>query len=118
MAFPNQKIVYIGYREPRSGSHPYTEQSIEAMAQAAKVLSGDRFKVWMYLSKNQDNFRLELSQKAVEKEWGVKKDTFQRAVKDMIDLGYLVEIDKENNEWRFDEVPQVEDKKDNVAWDF
>jgi hypothetical protein len=31
------------------------------MAAAAKKLSGDRFKVWLYLSKNRDDFRLELS---------------------------------------------------------
>ena len=105
MAVPNQKIVYIGNRIPRDNEHPYTEQSIEAMAKASRALSGDRFKVWLYLSKNKDNFRLELSQKAVEKEWGVKKDTFQRAVKDMISLGYLTEIDAERNEWRFDEEP-------------
>lgn len=106
MAVPNQKIVYIGDRLPRDSEHPYSEQSIEAMAAAAKKLSGDRFKVWLYLSKNRDDFRLELSQKAVEHEWGVKKDTFQRAVKDMIDLGYLIEIDSEKNEWKFEEMPE------------
>lgn len=31
------------------------------MAKASRALSGDRFKVWLYLSKNKDNFRLELS---------------------------------------------------------
>jgi hypothetical protein len=45
------------------------------MAHAARELSGDRFKVWMYLSKNRDDFVLELSQKDLLK-WGVKKDTY------------------------------------------
>ena len=111
MATPNQKIIYIGERVPRDASHPYTEQSIEAMRHAANELSGDRFKVWMYLSKNQDNFTLELSQKDMLK-WGVKKDTYQRAVNDLIDLGYLVEIDAEKNEWEFIEYPREIGKKE------
>lgn len=115
MAVPNQKVVYIGERLPRDGEHPYTEQSIEAMAHAAKELNGDRFKVWMYLSKNRDDFRLELSQKAVENEWGVKKDTFQRAIKDMIDLGYLVEIDNERNMWKFEELPEKKPVQTNTV---
>lgn len=116
MAVPNQKIIYIGERLPRDAEHPYTEQNIAAMARASRELGGDRFKVWMYLSKNKDNFRLELSQRAVENEWGVKKDTFQRAVKDMIDLGYLVQIS--GNEWRFEEWPAVPGKLPSHPWDF
>lgn len=125
MASPNQKIVYIGERLPRDTEHPYTEQSIEAMRHAASELSGDRFKVWMYLSKNRDDFTLELSQKDMLK-WGVKKDTYQRAVNDLIDLGYLVEIDKERNEWEFIEYPREKMEKSAVpvvmtndkTWDF
>ena len=126
MASPNQKIVYIGNRVERDATHPYTEQSIEAMAHAARELSGDRFKVWMYLSKNRDDFVLELSQKDLLK-WGVKKDTYQRAVNDLIELGYLVQIDEKKNEWRFEEFPEevkMEEKPAAVAtksdggWDF
>lgn len=127
MASPNQKIIYMGKRIPRDVSHPYTEQSVEAMAHAARELSGDRFKVWMYLSKNRDDFVLELSQKDLLK-WGVKKDTYQRAVNDLIKLGYLVQIDEERNEWRFDEFPEEKkEEEEEVAavavksdggWDF
>lgn len=112
-AAPNQKIVYIGDRMPRDSEHPYTEQSIEAMRHAASELSGDRFKVWMYLSKNRDDFVLELSQKDMLK-WGVKKDTYQRAVNDLIELGYLVEVNAERNEWRFEEYPR-ENKREQVV---
>ena len=117
----------MGERLTRDVSHPYTEQSIEAMAHAARELSGDRFKVWMYLSKNRDDFVLELSQKDLLK-WGVKKDTYQRAVNDLIKLGYLVQIDEERNEWRFDEFPEERKKeeeeiaavavKSDGGWDF
>lgn len=126
MASPNQKIVYIGNRVERDATHPYTEQSIEAMAHAARELSGDRFKVWMYLSKNRDDFVLELSQKDLLK-WGVKKDTYQRAVNDLIELGYLVQINQERNEWKFEEYPEevtLEEKpaavstKTDSGWDF
>ena len=44
--------------------------------------------MWLYLNKNQDNYRLELSQKACE-EWGIKKDSYYDGVRNLIDKGYL-----------------------------
>lgn len=115
MAVPNQKLVSIGSRLPRDNEHPFSEQSVEAMSRAARALQGDRFKVWLYLSKNRDDFKLELSQKAIENEMGVKKDTYHRAITDMIELGYLVPVS--GNEYRFEEWPVDGDTPKN-PWDF
>ena len=46
--------------------------------------------LWLYLDKNADGYRLELSQKACE-EWGIKRDSYYRAVKELQDKGYLQE---------------------------
>lgn len=47
--------------------------------------------------------------------WGVKKDTYQRAVNDLIELGYLVEVNAERNEWRFEEYPRENKREQAVA---
>jgi hypothetical protein len=44
--------------------------------------------MWLYINKNQDNYRLELSQKACE-EWGIKEDSYYDGVRNLIDKGYL-----------------------------
>ena len=47
--------------------------------------------MWLYLNKNQDNYKLELSQSACRK-WGIKKDSFYNGIKELIIQGYLVPI--------------------------
>lgn len=44
--------------------------------------------MWLYLNKNQDNYRFELSRKACE-EWGIKKDSYYDGIRNLIDHGYL-----------------------------
>ena len=44
--------------------------------------------MWLYINKNQDNYRFELSQKACE-EWGIKKDSYYDGIRNLIDNGYL-----------------------------
>ena len=44
--------------------------------------------MWLYLNKNQDNYRFELSQKACE-ERGIKKDSYYDGIRNLIDNGYL-----------------------------
>lgn len=46
--------------------------------------------LWLYLDKNADGYRLELSQKACEV-WGIKRDSYYRAVKELQEKGYLQE---------------------------
>ena len=55
-----------------------------ALQQAMKDLRGSSFKLWTYFNKNQENYRFELSQKACA-EWGIKKDSYYSAVKDLIE---------------------------------
>lgn len=44
--------------------------------------------LWLYLDKNANGYKLELSQKACE-EWGLKKDSYYRAKKELESKGYL-----------------------------
>lgn len=46
--------------------------------------------MWLYLDKNTNGYRLELSQKACA-DWGLKKDSYYRAVKELQEKGYLQE---------------------------
>ena len=74
-----------------------------ALQQAMKDLKGSSFKLWTYFNKNQDNYRFELSQKVCA-EWGIKKDSYYSAVKDLIEKRYLVPITQEINIFCFYEL--------------
>ena len=88
MSVQNQKIIQIAHREKRDKHHLYAMMNIDALQQAIMTLKGSGLKMWLYLNKNQENYRFELSRKACE-EWGIKKDSYYDGIKDLIAHGYL-----------------------------
>lgn len=88
MSVPNQKIVQIARRTKRDKDNLYAMTNLEALQQAMNILKGSGLKMWLYLNKNQDNFRFDLSRQACE-EWGIKKDSYYDGIRNLIDKGYL-----------------------------
>lgn len=81
----NQKIVGI-VKEPL-GKH--TILSLEAIREASSQLSGETFKMWLYLAQNQDRYTLALSREAALN-WGIgSKSSYDRAVAELKSKGYL-----------------------------
>lgn len=76
-----------------------------------KNLNNSSFKLWCYLNKNQEHYHFELSQKACE-EWGIKKDSYYSAVKDLINKGYLIRKNENSNIYSFYEMPFSENPKE------
>ena len=107
MSTPNQKIIKIEQREVFSKENLYCMVHIDAMQEAMNVLSGENIKLWLYLNKNQDNYQFELSQKALEP-WGLKKDSYYRAVNKLIELHYLNPVVEGSNIYYFSEKPKKE----------
>ena len=100
MSYPNQKIVQIVERTPRDGKHLYSMNNLDALQQAMNCLKGSGLKMWLYINKNRDNYRFELSQKACE-EWGIKKDSYYVSLRDLEDHGYLRPIRPGSNIYHF-----------------
>ena len=88
MTFPNQKEVQIGERTPRDGKHLYSMNNLDALRQAMNCLKGSGLKMWLYLNKNQNNYRFGLSRVDCA-EWGIRKDSYYDGIKDLIANGYL-----------------------------
>ena len=106
MGVPNQKTVNIN-KEVCDKQHLYAAINLEAMSSAMLDLTGEQFKLWCYFAKNQNNYTLELSQKAVEGFAGISAKTYQRSIATMIEKGYLVNVS--GNTYNFYEIPK-EDK--------
>lgn len=107
MSVANQKTVRVAGRKPRDRNNLFATMNLEALQHAMQELKGSSFKLWAYFNKNQDKYQLELSQKACA-EWGIKKDSYYSAVKDLTEKGYLVPITPYSNIFDFHEIPLSE----------
>ena len=102
---PNQKSIKI-QKEKSDKNNLYSIFNLEALNIAMVDLKGEAFKLWCYLNKNQDNHEFALSKVDAIK-WGVgSKSSYDRAVKELIDKGYLVETS--SNHYDFYEKPKDE----------
>lgn len=90
MSVPNQKTVKLAPRTKRDSEHLYSMNNLDALQMAMKTLNGSGLKLWLYLNKNQDGYRLELSRVDCAN-WGIKKDSYYKAVEELIQKGYLVQ---------------------------
>jgi hypothetical protein len=85
--------------------------NLEALQEAMKVLGGSSIKLWLYFNKNADEYKFELSHAECEK-WGIKKDAYYHAVKELTDKGFLVPIYEGSNIFLFHERAVSERPKD------
>lgn len=83
MSVPYQKIVKIQPRIKRNANNLYAMFNLEALSEAVKNLNGSGLKMWLYFNKNQDGFKVELSQAAC-RDWGIKKDSYYNGIKELI----------------------------------
>ena len=88
MTYPNQKEVQVAKRTPRDSEHLYSMNNLDSLRQAMNCLKGSGLKMWLYLNKNQNNYRFGLSRVDCA-EWGIRKDSYYDGIKDLIANGYL-----------------------------
>ena len=104
----NQNIVEVK-KEPCDKNHIYAMINIEASQMAMKDLTPVQFQVWYYFAKNQAGYTFAVSPAAALQEFGIKKDSFQKAVQVLKDKGYLVANPaKGKNYWVFHEIPEAD----------
>ena len=81
--------------------------NLDGLQYAMIDLKGEALKLWLYLGKNQNGYTFGLS-KVDAMKWGIgSKSSYDRAVKELIEKGYLVETSA--NHYDFYEVPKVEE---------
>ena len=101
---PNQKVVQI-QKEKVGKNNLYAVISLKGIDEAA-TLPKTAFKLWMYLVKNQDKYSFALSCKDFCRWADVSKNTYETAVKELIERSYLVRKEEESNVYIFYEMPQ------------
>lgn len=102
----NQKVVKT-QKDKCNKENLYATINLAAMGKAAQELKPNSFKLWIYFSKNQDGYEFALSSKAVERDFGIKKDAYDGAIKELLDKGYLAkQPDTDEEDYYFYETPR------------
>lgn len=97
---PNQKVVRVRH-EICDADHIYTMCNVKANSAAMKELSANTYKLYMYFDLNQDGYLFALSYKAVHEATGMSDKTYQKAIKELIEKGYLVQSEEQSNLYIF-----------------
>lgn len=97
---PFVRKVVVKPREKRDAEHPFAIINQDALREAMKTLNGSGLKLWLYLNKNQDNFQVNLKQSSCER-WGIKKDSYYNAIKELIENNYLVQAHENDSIYYF-----------------
>ena len=99
----NQKTIKI-QKEECSRNNKYSMYNLEAQQAAMIDLKGETLKMWYYLGKNQNGYEFALSMVDAIK-WGIgSKSSYNRAIAELKEKGYLVETSP--NHFDFYEIPQ------------
>ena len=101
---PNQKVVQI-QKEKVGKNNLYAVISLKGIDEAA-TLPKTAFKLWVYLVKNQDKYSFALSCKDFCRWADVSKNTYETAVKELIERSYLMQKEEGSNVYIFYEMPQ------------
>ena len=104
---PNQKTVKT-VKEKSNKQNYYSIFNLEALHNALLELNSNEFKLWCFINKNQDNYTFSLSNVEAQK-WGIgSSSSYHRAVKTLIEKGYLVQ--DEGNHYIFYEKPPIKEE--------
>lgn len=96
---PNQKVVRIVHTLC-DDNHLYTRCNLKANKTAMKELTPSAYKLYMYLLWNNNDYVFALSPVDVCNETNISNSSYKRAVKELIEFGYLVQS-KQKNRYTF-----------------
>ena len=68
----------------------------ETIEAAARNLTGNEFKLYIYFASNSDGYKLDFSPKYFESIYGITAETTRKLVKQLEEKGYLVQKEKSN----------------------
>lgn len=112
---PNQRAITI-QKEQSDKKHLYAIINLAAMDAAARTLTSlAGIKLWMYLAKNQDGYKIEAFSTVAFCEWAnCSRAAYNTAFEELRDKGYLKLNEGTKTVFTFYEKPQEEFTKSNL----
>lgn len=110
----NQRIISVN-KEPTDKQHLYTANNLEALDEASgRLLSAGGFKLYIYLAKNQNNYKFALSSKDFMNWSGLGKQAYRTAFNELVKEGYLIQDSEQSNLYYFYDKSQKADNKEQI----
>lgn len=106
---PNQRSITT-HKEKCNTDNKYAAINLEALQKAMKVLTPKAFELWIYLSKNKDEHFFWLSKVDFLAWSNIKSSSYYAAFDELKDLGYLIEKEKDSNQYDFYEIARTKEK--------
>lgn len=106
-SYPNQNTFLINKEDVKreSGkSRPYLTAYIDTIQTAAKNLTGNSFKLYIYLLSNVNNYTSAFSPKDVADKYGISVDSARECFKNLVSKGYLNLIEGTKTKYIFKDV--------------
>lgn len=106
-SYPNQNTFLINKEDVKreSGkSRPYLTAYIDTIQTAAKDLTGNSFKLYIYLLSNTNNYTSAFSPKDVAGKYGCSVDSAREAFKTLVNKGYLTLIEGTKTKYIFKDI--------------
>lgn len=112
---PNQREITVN-KAPTDRTHKYTANNLEALDEAARRLqSKGGFKLYMYLSKNQDKYNFNLSSNDFMIWSGLGYTAYTTAFQELEEEGYLILKRGTETIYTFYDKSQIPKKNDSVT---
>lgn len=106
---PNQWVIKV-VKDSIGEDTTYMRTKISSLEKSAKDLKAGAFKLWVYFSKNQDNYTFALSPTHIQESFGMNKKQYDNARQELIEKGYLIR--QRGNYYIFCETPIVIDEEE------
>ena len=106
--YENQRSITTHKENHDNGKRKFGVLDLEAMEIAMQTLKPTTYKVWSYFDKNQSGYEFALSRVAVMRFCRVSNDTYHKAIRELIETGYLVETGA--NQFDFYEIPHEQEE--------
>lgn len=111
--YPNQNTFIINKEDVKQGSgksRPYLTAYIDTIQNASKNLTGNSFKLYIYLLSNVNNYTSAFSPKDVADKCGCSVDSAREAFKTLVNKGYLTLIGGTKTKYIFKDVAVAKPK--------
>ena len=93
--FPNQKGIRV-IKAESNADNPYSIFNYAALQNAMK-LPNAAFKIWAYLNAHGNEYEFGLSSKEVCEVCDISRNTYNKAIEELIARGYLVQVELYEN---------------------
>ena len=106
-SYPNQNTFLINKEDVKRESgkiRPYLTAYIDTIQNASQNLTGNSFKLYIYLLSNVNNYTAAFSPRDVADKYGCSVDSAREAFKTLVNKGYLTLIEGTKTKYIFKDV--------------